>query len=192
MQFYGFGLLNKSAPSGRNAPQYRFNKQNKLTIKGETAMTSPIDVIKELLENTAPDKVDAASSRLIADDLTYISLNFNNPELKQILPWTGTWKGQYTLSAVFKRVAQFWTIEDFKVASLFGAGEDVAVFGEFTYRSNTTKKAFRSPFAIHAKVRDRKIVYFLFMEDTFASARSFSTEGTWTIKTELQAEPYEV
>lgn len=155
-------------------------------------MKNPTDVIKELLQNTAPDKVDVASSRLIAEDLTYISLNFDNPELKRILPWTGTWKGQHSLGNVFKRVAQFWTIEDFIIASLFGAGEDVAVFGEFTYRSNTTDKAFRSPFAIHAKVRDGKIVYFLFMEDTFASARSFSTEGTWTVKTELQAEPYQV
>lgn len=154
--------------------------------------TNPTDIIKELLENTAPDKVEAASSRLIADDLTYVSLNFDNPELKRILPWTGTWKGQYTLSDVFKRVARFWTIEDFSVASLFGSGEDVGVFGKFTYRSKTTDKSFRSPFAIHAKVRDGKVVYFLFMEDTFASARSFSTGGTWTIRTELQANPYEV
>lgn len=154
--------------------------------------TKPTEVIKELLENTATDKVEAASRRLIADDLTYVSLNFENPELKRILPWTGSWKGQYTLSDVFKRVAKFWTIENFSVASLFGEGEDVGVFGEFTYRSNTTGKAFRSPFAIHAKVRDGKVVYFLFMEDTFASARSFSTGGTWTIKTELQGEPYEV
>ena len=152
----------------------------------------PTEIIKELLENTAPDKVDAASNRLVANDLTYVSLNFDNPELKRILPWTGTTKGQYTLSDTFKRVAKFWTIEDFKIASLFGEGEDVGVFGEFTYRSNTTGKAFRSPFAIHAKVRDGKVVSFLFMEDTFASARSFRTDGTWTIKTELQAEPYEV
>jgi uncharacterized protein len=154
--------------------------------------TKPTDVVKELLENTAPDKVEAAASRLVAEDLTYISLNFDNPELKRILPWTGTSKGQYTLSDTFKSVARFWTIEDFSLASLFGDGENVAAFGEFIYRSNTTGKAFRSPFAIHAKVRDGKIVSFLFMEDTFASARSFSTGGTWTIKTELQAEPYEV
>jgi ketosteroid isomerase-like protein len=154
--------------------------------------TNPTEVIKELLENTAPDKVEAAASRLVAEDLTYVSLNFDNPELKRILPWTGTSKGQYTLSDTFKRVARFWTIEGFSVASLFGDGEDVAAFGEFTYRSNTTGKAFRSPFAIHAKVRDGKIASFLFMEDTFASARSFSTGGTWTVNTELQAEPYEV
>ena len=154
--------------------------------------TNPTDVIKELLENTAPEKVEAAALRLVSDDATYISLNFDNPELKRILPWTGTSKGPRGLSDTFRRVAQFWTIEDFSVASLFGAGEDVAVFGEFTYRSNSTGKAFRSPFAIHAKVRDGKTVFFMFMEDTFASARSFSIGGTWTVKTNLQAEPYEV
>ena len=152
----------------------------------------PTDIVKELLENTAPDKVEAAARRLVEEDLIYVSLNFENPELKRILPWTGTSKGQRTLSDTFRRVAQFWTIENFSIESLFGAGEDVAVFGEFTYRSKTLGKAFRSPFAVHAKVRDEKIVFFLFMEDTFASARSFSTGGTWTIRTDLHAEPYEV
>ncbi len=44
--------------------------------------------------------------------------------------------------------------------------------------------AMRSPFSIHAKVRDGKIVYFQFVEDTFATARAFSSAGTWTIKTD--------
>jgi DNA-binding NtrC family response regulator len=58
------------------------------------------------------------------------------------------------------------------------------VFGEFTYRSNTRQKSFRSLLAIHARVRDGKIVHFMFMEDTFLSSRSFSSGGTWTIQTE--------
>ena len=53
-------------------------------------------------------------------------------------------------------------------------------------------KAFRPPFAIHAKVRDGKIVLFQFMEDTFASARSFSTSGKRTIKTDPDGAEYEV
>ncbi|HEX8281586.1 MAG TPA: hypothetical protein VF551_09420, partial [Chthoniobacterales bacterium] len=64
----------------------------------------PTDIVKELLENTAPDKVEAAARRLVAEDLTYVSLNFENPELKRILPWTGTSKGQRTLSDTFRRV----------------------------------------------------------------------------------------
>ncbi len=75
---------------------------------------------------------------------------------------------------------------------LFGAGEDVAVFGSMTYRSISLGKVFRSPFAIHAKVRNGKIVFFQFMEDTFASSRSFSSGGKWTIKTDPHEASYEV
>ena len=62
----------------------------------------------------------------------------------------------------------------------------------FTYRSVSLGKAFRSPFAIHGKVRGGKIVFFQFMEDTFASARSFSVSGKWTIKTDPEGAEYEV
>ncbi len=55
-----------------------------------TATPAPTDVIADFLAHSAPDKVDEAARRLVAEDATYISLNFDNPELKQILPWTGT------------------------------------------------------------------------------------------------------
>jgi hypothetical protein len=86
----------------------------------------------------------------------------------------------------------YWTIENFKNFDLFGAGENVAVFGSFTYRSNTRGKSFTSSFSVHAKVKGGKIVYFLFMEDTFASSRSFSSGGTWTIKTAPNGPEYQV
>ena len=149
-----------------------------------TQPAQPADVINEFLQNTAPDRIDAVARRLVAADATYISLNFDNPELKRILPWTGTSTGPDAFVSTFIRVAQFWAIEDFAVTALFGAGEDIAVFGAFTYRSKSLGKAVRSPFSIHAKVRDAKIVYFQFMEDTFATARTFRSAGTWTIKTD--------
>ncbi len=40
-------------------------------------------------------------------------------------------------------------VEDFRVIDMFGSGEDVAVFGEFTYRSVAIGKTVHSPFAIH-------------------------------------------
>ena len=152
----------------------------------------PTDVVKDFLQNTAPDKVEAAARRLVADDATYISLNFDNPELKKILPWTGTSKGQRPFIDTATRVAGYWTIEEFNVTELFGAGENVAVFGSFRYRSVSLGKVVTSPFSIHATVRDAKIVYFQFMEDTFASARSFSKKGKWTIKTDPNGPEFEV
>lgn len=141
-------------------------------------------VVADFLQNTAPDKIQAAADRLVAADATYISLNFDNPELKKILPWAGTATGREAFVSTFIGVHRYWAIEDFQVNSLFGEGEDVAVFGSFTYRSVTRQKSFRSPFSVHAKVKDGKIVYLQFMEDTFASTRSFSSGGTWTIKTQ--------
>ena len=154
--------------------------------------TNPIDVIKDFMQNTTPDKVEAAARRLVEEEATYISLNFENPELKRILPWTGTSKGPQAFIDTFTRVANFWKIEEFAVTDIFGASEDVAVFGSMTYRSISLGKSFRSPFAIHAKVRNGKIAFFQFMEDTFASARSFSTGGKWTIKTDPHGASYEV
>ncbi|MBW4641408.1 MAG: nuclear transport factor 2 family protein [Gloeocapsa sp. UFS-A4-WI-NPMV-4B04] len=150
--------------------------------------TQPTEVIKEFLANTATEKVEAAARRLVAEDATYISLNFDNPELKQILPWTGTSTGPQAFIDTFSRVEKWWTIEDFAVTALFGEGENVAVFGRFTYCSVSLSKAVASPFSIHAKVRNGKIVYFQFMEDTFATARTFSQKGTWTGQTHLNSE----
>jgi len=155
-------------------------------------MSNPVDIVQEFLQNTAPERVEAAAARLVAEDAQYISLNFDNPELRKILPWTGTAKGREAYIGTFIQVARYWTIEDFAVTAIFGSGEDVAVFGSFTYRSNTRGKSFRSPFSIHSKVRAGRIVYLQFMEDTFASSRSFSSGGIWTIKTDPQGPEFEV
>jgi len=152
----------------------------------------PLDVVKEFLANTAPDKVDAAAKRLVASDATYISLNFHNPELKKIEPWAGTAKGPEAFSYTFSRVAQYWTIEAFSVSDIFASGENVAVFGSFQYRSKAVGTSFRSPFSIHAKVKDGKITYFQFMEDTYASAASFRRSGSWTVQTDPSAPAFEV
>ena len=154
--------------------------------------TPATDVVTEFLRNTAADKIEAAAKRLVAEDATYISLSFDNPELKKILPWTGTAKGREAYTSTFIGVAKYWTVEDFQIFDLFGAGDNVAVFGSFTYRSVARGKSFRSPFAVHAKVEDGKIAYFQFMEDTFASARSFSSGGTWTIKTDPKGNEFQV
>src|SRR5690606_37980339 len=120
-------------------------------------------VVMDFLSNTAPDKVEAAAARLVASDAVYVSLNFDNPELKKIEPWTGTAKGPSAYSSTFLRVAEYWTIEDFTITDKLAAGEDVAIFGKFTYRSVEVGHVFTSPFSIHAKVRGGKMVYFQFM-----------------------------
>ncbi len=149
-------------------------------------------VVMDFLSNTAPDKVEAAAARLVAPDAVYVSLNFDNPELKKIEPWTGTAKGPSAYSSTFLRVAEYWTIEDFAITDKLAVGEDVAIFGKFTYRSVEVGHVFTSPFSIHAKVREGKMVYFQFMEDTYASASSFRQSGSWTVKTTKATPAFEV
>jgi hypothetical protein len=57
-------------------------------------------VLQELLQNTSNLKV---LQRLMTPDATYVSLNFDNPELKKVEPWTGTQKGPQALSDVLRQ-----------------------------------------------------------------------------------------
>jgi len=41
-----------------------------------------------------------------------------------------------------------------------------------------------SPFSILAKVRAGKIVYFQYMEDTYATASTFKISGTWKVRSD--------
>ena len=138
------------------------------------AMT-PTEVVRALLDDPTDHEV---VHRLVAPDATYVSLNFDNPELRRIMPWAGTRRGPEAVLDTYTRVGRFWSSEAFAVEDLFGDGERVAVFGRFTYRSTTLGKAVTSPFAILAKVSDGRITFMQFMEDTFATAASFREGGT--------------
>jgi len=139
-----------------------------------TALT-PVEVIEKFLANTTNPEV---VNQLVAQDATYISLNYENKDLKRILPWTGTSKGPQAFIDTFSRVFQYWQALNFEPKEIFGTGENVAVFGSFTYKSNTVGITATSPFSIHAKVKDGEIIYFQFMEDTFATAATFKVSGT--------------
>ena len=162
------------------------------TTSSQDQSAASLAVVMDFLSNTAPDKVEAAAARLVAPDAVYVSLNFDNPELKKIEPWTGTAKGPSAYSSTFLRVAEYWTIEDFTITDKLAVGEDVAIFGKFTYRSVEVGHVFTSPFSIHAKVHEGKMIYFQFMEDTYASASSFRKSGSWIVKTTKATPAFEV
>lgn len=77
---------------------------------------------------------------------------------------------------------RYWTNEAFEITDWIVQDGNVAAFGSFTYRSNTLGKQVTSAVAILAKVVDEKVTYMQFMDDTFATARSFRSGGTWTIQ----------
>ena len=151
--------------------------------------TTPIDVVGRWLQNLLDPKV---VNEVVASDATYVSLNTDNPELNKIMPWTGTSRGRQAfldnLGGMFTR----WENQAFNVTALFASGEDVAVFGDFRYKSHSLGHVVSSPFSIHVKVVDGNVTFLQFQEDTYATAASFRKSGSWTVQTEPGAEPFVV
>jgi ketosteroid isomerase-like protein len=149
----------------------------------------PIDVVSEWLESLLdPDVVN----RLVAPDATYVSLNTDDPELQKIMPWAGTSHGPQAFLDNLGEMFTRWENQAFNVSEIFASGENVAVFGDFRYRSKSLDKSVSSPFSIHVKVVEGKVTYLQFLEDSYATASSFRKGGTWTVQTEPGAEPIEV
>ena len=149
----------------------------------------PIEVVGEWLQNLLdPDVVN----RLVAPEATYVSLNTDDPELHKIMPWAGTSHGPQAfldnLGTMFTR----WENQAFNVTAMFASGENVAVFGDFRYRSHSLGKVVSSPFSIFIKVVDGQVTYVQFLEDSYATASSFRKSGSWTVQTEPDADPIEV
>ena len=151
---------------------------------------SPIEVVGQWLQNLLdPDVVNS----VVAPDATYVSLNAENAELSKILPWAGTSHGPQAfldkLGSIFTR----WEVQAFNVTTMFAAEENVAaVFGDFRYKSHSLGKVVSSPFSILVKVVDGKVTYLQFLEDSYATAASFRTNGSWTVQTEPGTEPFSV
>lgn len=188
----GFGLALAVATAGAASTVVIFTAPAAIAQEDKSTMSENVAIVADFLNNTGADKVEAAAQRLVAPDATYISLNFDNPELKRIIPWVGTRTGPEAYSNAIMRVQQFGNLEEFKVLDIFGAGENVAVFGQFTYRAKSTGNAVSSPFSIRAKIRDGKIVLFQFMEDSYGTASAFRVSGQWSVMPDPAGSTYDV
>ena len=133
-----------------------------------------IAVVEGFLQNTTNLKV---VQQLATPDVTYVSLSFDNPELKKVMPWTGTHKGPEEIPNVFAGIQTYWKTLDFKVTDAIEQGDRVAMFGSFTFKSNVTGREITSPFALLVRFEGDKIAYLQFLEDTYGTAGSFKTGG---------------
>jgi ketosteroid isomerase-like protein len=150
---------------------------------------SPIEVIGQWMQNLLdPDVVN----RVVAPDATYVSLNTEDAELNKILPWAGTSRGPQAFLGNLGEMFSRWENQEFNVTTMFASGENVAVFGDFRYKSNSLGKVVSSPFSILAEVVDGKVTYLQFLEDSYATAASFRSGGSWTVQTQADAEPFQV
>jgi uncharacterized protein len=148
-------------------------------------MPSPTEVLGAILEN--PTDVDHVR-KLVTSDFTYVSLNYDHPDLKKIMPWCGTSKGAEAIVQTFKDVGRYWEKVAFDVEAAFGSDEYAAIFGRMTYKSTVMGKLVTSPFAVFAKVRNGLCYYMQFMEDTLATAGSFKSGGRWTFRSNPNGE----
>jgi ketosteroid isomerase-like protein len=139
-------------------------------------MKTPLELVQTLLSN--PTNIDHVRD-LTTDDVTYVSLNFDNPELHKVLPWTGVNRGPQSIVDVFNGIGQVWDTKAFEVRDVVANENSVAMFGSFTYKTRVLGKEITSPFALLAKVTDGRISYLQFMEDTFGTASTFRASGTW-------------
>ena len=146
-------------------------------------------VLQELLQNTSNLKV---LSQLMTPDATYVSLSFDNPELKKVMPWTGTHKGPQSLFEVFGTIQRFWKTLDFKVTDAIEQGSRVALFGSFTYKSNATGREITSPFGLLARFEGGKVAYVQFLEDSYGTAGSFKTGGATRFHSDPSGKEIEV
>ncbi|MCP3712162.1 nuclear transport factor 2 family protein [Paraburkholderia sp. CNPSo 3274] len=142
-------------------------------------MLTPTEVLSSILEK--PTDIDHVRA-LVTPDVTYVSLNYDNPDLKRIMPWAGTSHGPESIVKTFVDVGSFWEIQSFEPEALFGTDEYAAMFGRFTYRSTVLSKVVTTPFAVFAKVEHGRCTYLQFMEDTFATGASFRSGGSWTFQ----------
>jgi hypothetical protein len=111
---------------------------NKLFHKSEKEYSmSPVEVVNMLLSN--PLDIENVRSTTTPDVL-YVSLNKNNPDLTRILPWAGEHRGPEEIVKAFQGIYTMWDALGFEVKTAFGQGEDVAVFGEFTYRCQGSRQ----------------------------------------------------
>ena len=142
---------------------------------------TPVQIVQQLLQGS---KDPAVVHALVAPDAIYVSLNYENAELKKIMPWAGTSKGPEAILTTYTTVGERWENQAFDIETIFGVDENVAVFGRFTYKSKTLGKAVTSPFSILAKVRHGQVIYMQFMEDTFGTAATFRSGGSWKFRSD--------
>jgi uncharacterized protein len=148
------------------------------SLANPAASNSPLALLKAVLQN--PTNLEHVR-QYTADSFMYVSLNFDHPELKKIMPWAGTTAGTEGLVQTFKDVNSYWSTLAFELQDTFENADGAAAFGYFTYRSTVLGKTVTSPLSILARAKNGKLTFVQFMEDTFATVRSFREDGIYSI-----------
>ena len=101
-------------------------------------MNTALELVQTFLSN--PTNIEHVRG-LTTEDVTYVSLSFNNPELHKVLPWTGINRGPQSIVDVFNGIGRVWETKAFEVKDVIANEHSVAMFGSFTYKMRTLGKA---------------------------------------------------
>src|SRR5258708_15734014 len=105
-------------------------------------MKTPLELVQTLLSN--PTNIEHVRG-LTTEDVAYVSLNFDNPELHKVLPWAGTNRGPQSIVDVFNGIGRVWETKAFEDKDVITDEHRVAMFGCLTYKSRTHRKEFTPP-----------------------------------------------
>jgi uncharacterized protein len=120
-------------------------------------MKTPLELLQALLAN--PTNIEHVRG-LTTEDVTYVSLNFENPELHKVLPWAGTNRGPQSIVNAFNGIGRVWETKAFEVRDVLANEKSVAMFGSFTYKTRTLGKEITSPFALLTRATGDKSAMF--------------------------------
>jgi uncharacterized protein len=73
-------------------------------------MKPPLELVKALLSN--PTNIEHV--RGLTKDVTYVSLNFDNPDLYKVPPWAGANRGLQSIVDAFNSMGRVWETKTFK------------------------------------------------------------------------------
>jgi hypothetical protein len=88
--------------------------------------SSPAHLVQTLLAN--PLDLKNVQS-VTAEDVTYVSLSEDNPELRRLLPWAGTNKGPESIVKAVEGIGRTWESKAFEVRDVIEQADKVALFG---------------------------------------------------------------
>ena len=150
---------------------------------------SPIEVVGQWMQNLLdPDVVYS----VVAPDATYVLLNTEDAELNKIMPWAGTSHGPQAFLGNLGEMFTRWENQAFNVTTMFASGENVAVFGDFRYKSHSLGKVVNSPFSILVKVVDGKVTYLQFLRTATPPRPASARAAPRPSRTQSDAEPFQV
>ncbi|MEM8983020.1 MAG: nuclear transport factor 2 family protein [Pseudomonadota bacterium] len=134
-----------------------------------------------------------AAMDMLTEDVVYIVIGDPGGETPidretcEAIPWIGRYDGRKAVRRFVSILQANIDIISIAVSKVIENGEDIAVFGTFSYIAKSTGKRFDSDYAIRARIRGHGIAEYTFYENTYAVAAAFRTEGSWTVEHDVGA-----